>query len=143
MKWKKRLTTYAIVIAVAAAIMLGVVSLERGHGEGGEALLIRALSDGCFTVAVLYIGCGVLMLIQEAGNFYGIQFLLHTLVWTFSPRKGRLEERKTYYVYCQERKEHQAAEGKSPVKPAMLLTGAVCLALSLLLAMLCLQNASP
>ena len=82
------------------------------------------------------IGYGVLMLIQEAGNFYGIQFLFHTLVWTFSPRRSRMEERKSYYVYCQERKESQAAEGKSPVKSTMLLTGIVCLGLSLLYAML-------
>ena len=46
------------------------------------------------------------------------------------------EERKTYYIYCQEKKERQAAEGKSPIKSAMLLVGLICLLLSAVFAAL-------
>ena len=124
--------TLAVLTAVAAAMVLAVLSLEGGSCEDGAAPAMKSLSNGCFFVSVLYIGCSVLMYIQEAGNFYGIQFLFHTMAHLFSPRKIRAAERKTYYTYCLEKKEHQAAEGKSPVKPAMLLVGIVCLALSLL-----------
>ena len=37
-----------------------------GHGNLGQ----RSLSDGFFTVSVLFIGCSILMFIQDAGNFY-------------------------------------------------------------------------
>lgn len=124
--------TLAVLTAVAAAMVLAVLSLEGGSLEDGAAPAMKSLSNGCFFVSVLYIGCSVLMYIQEAGNFYGIQFLFYTMAHLFSPRKSRAAERKTYYTYCLEKKERQAAEGKSPVKPAMLLVGIVCLALSLL-----------
>ncbi len=132
MNWKKRLITYAALAAVALVVVLLIVGL--GSGDGTAARLMSA-SDGCFTVAVLYIGCSVLMVVQEAGNFYGIQFLFHTLAQQFSPRKSG-EARKSYYLYCQEKKERQAAEGKSPLKSAMFLVGLICLLFSLGLAAL-------
>ena len=124
--------TLAVLTAVAAAMVLAVLSLEGGSLEDGAAPAMKFLSNGCFFVSVLYIGCSMLMFIQEAGNFYGIQFLFYTMAHLFSPRKSRAAERKTYYTYCLEKKERQVAEGKSPVKPAMLLMGIVCLALSLM-----------
>lgn len=129
MKWKKRLLTYAVLLAIAVAIVLIVVGFEAGQEDGTAGHLMHA-SDGCFAVAVLYIGCSVLVFVQEAGNFYGIQFLLHTMVRLFSPRERSREERKNYYLYCQEKKERQAVEGKLPVKSALLLVGLVCLLLS-------------
>ena len=72
---KRNLMTYGVLLAVAAAIVLVVVSFELGTRETGTAIILQALSDGFFTVSVLFIGCSVLMLIQEAGNFYGIQYL--------------------------------------------------------------------
>lgn len=128
MNWRKKLITYGILLALAAAIVLVVFGFELGGRESGMAAAMRYLSDGCFTVSVLYIGCSVLVFIQEAGNFYGIQFLFHTLIQRFSP--GKEGEKKTYFAYCQEKKERQAVEGRSPVKSAMLLVGLIFLALS-------------
>lgn len=136
MRWKRNLITFAILLAAAAAIVLATAALDPGHAAEGTAHTMMRLSNGCFIVSVLYIGCSVLMYIQEAGNFYGIQFLFHTLVKLFSPRKRRAADRKTYYAYCLEKKEQQAAEGKSPIKPAMLLMGIMGLALSLIFMML-------
>ena len=130
MNWKRKLIPYAVLLALAAAIVLAVVCFELSSQEGGTALTMKCVSDGCFTVSVLYIGCSVLVFIQEAGNFYGIQFLFYTLVHMFSLRTDREDDKKTYYVYCQEKKERHAAEGRSPVKSAMLLVGLGCLALS-------------
>ena len=96
--------TLAVLTAVAAAMVLAVLSLEGGSREDGTAAVMKSLSNGCFFVCVLYIGCGVLMYIQEAGNFYGIQFLFYTMAHLFSPRKSRAAERKTYYTYCLEKK---------------------------------------
>lgn len=131
MNLKRNLITYGVLAAVAAAVVLAVAGFELSSRESGTVSAMRYLSDGFFTVSVLYIGCSILVFIQEAGNFYGIQFLFYTLVRLFSFRKDRMEEKKNYFVYCQEKKERQAAEGKSPVKSAMFLTGLVCLALSL------------
>lgn len=131
MNRKKKFITYGVLLVLAAAIVLMVVSFELSSWEPGTVTITKCLSDGFFTVAVLYIGCGVLVLIQEAGNFYGIQFLFHTLVRLFSFRKDREDDRKTYFAYCQDKKERQAAEGKSPVKSALIAMGLVCLVLSL------------
>lgn len=136
MNWKKRLITYAALSAVAVVAVLIALSLGTDPGTAGSAARLMNASNGCFAVAVLYIGCSVLVFIQEAGNFYGIQFLFHTMAQRFSLRKNSREERKTYYIYCQEKKERQAAEGKSPIKSAMLLVGLVCLLLSAVFAAL-------
>lgn len=131
MNWKRNLITYAVLAAVAAAVVLAVAGFELSSRESGTVSAMGYLSDGFFTVSVLYIGCSILVFIQEAGNFYGIQFLFYTLVRLFSFRKDRMDEKKNYFVYCQEKKERQAAEGKSVLKSAMFLTGLVCLVLSL------------
>ena len=130
MNRKKKFITYGVLLVLAAAIVLTVVSFELSSWEPGTVTMTKCLSDGFFTVAVLYIGCGVLVMIQEAGNFYGIQFLFHTLVRLFSFRKDREDDRKTYFAYCQDKMERQAAEGKSPVKSALIAMGLVCLVLS-------------
>lgn len=129
MNRKKKLFTYGILLALAAAIVLVVLGFELGSRGRGRAECLGYLSDGCFTVSVLYIGCSSLLFIQEAGNFYGIQFLFYTLTRRFSP--GKEDEKKTYFAYCQEKRERQAAEGRPPVKSAMLLVGLIFLALSL------------
>ena len=129
MNRKKKLLTYGILLTLAAVIVLVGFSFELGSRGRGRTECLGYLSDGCFTVSVLYIGCSVLMFIQEAGNFYGIQFLFHTIIRRFSP--GKEDEKKTYFDYCRERQERRAAEGKSPVKSAMLLVGLTFLVLSL------------
>ncbi len=132
MNGKKVLITYLVLLVIAAAILFAVISLETGNHGNGTASLMQYLSDGFFTVAVLYIGCSVLMFIEEAGNFYGLQYLWHTVVRLFSPSKRHLEEKKDYFTYCQEKKERRAEEGKTPLKSAMLFVGLGCLALSLI-----------
>ena len=132
---KRKFITYGVLLAIAAAIVLMVVGFEVSTREPGTALILQSLSDGFFTVSVLFIGCSILLFIQDAGNFYGIQYLFYTMVRLFSFRKDSLEDKKTYYVYCQEKKERQAVEGKSPVKSAMFLLGLASLALSVFFVM--------
>lgn len=136
MKRKKHLITYLVLLAVMAAIVAATIFFElESHGTGTAAVVLY-FSDGFFICAVLYIGCSALMFIQEAGNFYGIQYLFYTLVRLFSFRKDSLDEKKDYFTYCQDKKERQAAEGKSPLKAAMLFVGLGCLALAVLCAVL-------
>ena len=68
----------------------------------------------------------------KAGNFYGLQYLWHTVVRLFSPSKRHLEEKKDYFTYCQEKKERRAEESKTHLRSAMLFVGLDCLALSLI-----------
>ena len=114
MNRKKTLITWAILLAVEAAIVLLVAGFELSSRGGGTAPLMQSLSDGFFAASVLVIGCGLLVCIQEAGNFYGIQFLFYTLTHLFIPRRENGQQRKTYFDYCMEKKEQRAAEGKSP-----------------------------
>lgn len=128
---KKHLITYLVLLAIIAAIVAATVLFELDSHGRGTTQTMQYLSDGFFTSAVMYIGCSILMAIQEAGNFYGIQYLFYTLFRLFSYNKQRYEEKKDYFTYCYEKVERQKAEGKSPLKLAMLLEGLGCLALSI------------
>lgn len=131
---KRRWPAYLIATALAVVIALLCVSMELENGEADAAMRVFFFSDGFFLSAVLYMGCGLLTFISEAGNFYGLQFLGYTLVRVFSPRKERFEDRKDYFTYCTEKKAKQAEKGKSSVKWVMLHVGLVCLAASVLCA---------
>lgn len=139
MNRKKVLLTYLVLLGILALILLAVISLETENHGSGTASVMQYLSDGFFTAAVLYIGCSVLMFIEEAGNFYGLQYLWHTVVRLFSPSKRHLEEKKDYFTYCQEKKERRAEEGKTPLKSAMLFVGLGCLALSIVFTLIFYQ----
>ena len=123
--------TYLVLAAIAGVIVLAAVSFERQTHGPGAAQVVQYLSDGFFTAAVLYVGCSLLMYIQEAGNFYGTQYLFYMLVRLFSSREKRYAQKKDYYTYCTEKKARLEAEGPSPIKKAMLLEGLVCFALAL------------
>ena len=129
---KRRWPAYLIATALAVVIALLCVSMELENGEADAAMRVSFFSDGFFLSAVMYMGCGLLTFIAEAGNFYGLQFLGYTLVRVFSPRKERFEDRKDYFTYCTEKKAKQAEKGKSSVKWVMLHVGLVCLAASVL-----------
>ena len=131
---KRRWPAYLIATALAVVIALLCVSMELENGEADAAMRVSFFSDGFFLSAVMYMGCGLLTFIAEAGNFYGLQFLGYTLVRVFSPRKERFEDRKDYFTYCTEKKAKQAETGKSSVKWVMLHVGLVCLAASVLCA---------
>ena len=130
---KRRWPAYLIATALAVVIALLCVSMELENGEADAAMRVSFFSDGFFLSAVLYMGCGLLTFISEAGNFYGLQFLGYTLVRVFSPRKERFEDRKDYFTYCLEKKAKQAEKGKSSVKWVMLNVGLGCLTLSVIL----------
>ncbi|MGN0746771.1 MAG: hypothetical protein ACI4ML_08860 [Aristaeellaceae bacterium] len=132
---KRRALAYLIATALAVVIALLCVSMELDSGEAGMALTVSYFSDGFFLSAVMYMGCGLLTFIAEAGNFYGLQFLGYTLVRVFSPRKERFEDRKDYFTYCTEKKAKQAEKGKSSIKWVMLHVGLGCLALSAIFAL--------
>ena len=131
---KRRALAYLIATALAVVIALLCVSMDLENGEADAAMRVSFFSDGFFLSAVMYMGCGLLTFIAEAGNFYGLQFLGYTLVRVFSPRKERFEDRKDYFTYCTEKKAKQAEKGKSSVKWVMLHVGLVCLAASVLCA---------
>ena len=131
---KRRWPAYLIATALAVVIALLCVSMELENGEADAAMRVSFFSDGFFLSAVMYMGCGLLTFIAEAGNFYGLQFLGYTLVRVFSPRKERFEDRKDYFTYCTEKKAKQAEKGKSSMKWVMLHVGLVCLAASVLCA---------
>ena len=131
---KRRVLAYLIATALAVVIALLCVSMELENGEADAAMRVSFFSDGFFLSAVMYMGCGLLTFIAEAGNFYGLQFLGYTLVRVFSPRKERFKDRKDYFTYCTEKKAKQAEKGKSSVKWVMLHVGLVCLAASVLCA---------
>ena len=130
MNRKSKLISYLVLLGIAALIVGLTVSFEAPNLGGGNGALMRCLSDGFFTTAALFLGCGVLMMIQDAGNFYGVSYLFYTMVKLFSFGKGHYEEKKNYYTYCLEKRERRKAEGVSPLRPALLILGACALLLS-------------
>ena len=130
MKRKKNWLSYLIAIALALMSALLCVLLELEAGENSPAMLVQYISNGFFLSAVLFLGCGILTFIAEAGNFYGLQYLGYTLVRVFSPRKERFDDRKDYFTYCTEKQAKQTEKGKSSAKWIMLFVGLGCLVLS-------------
>lgn len=132
MKLNKVCVSYLIATAVAFAIALLAISFEISNYGSETVLLLQFFSDGFFTSAVLYIGCSVLMFIQEAGNFYGIQYLGHMVLWLFSFRKDRFESKKSYFDFCTEKQAKRKELGKVSLKWVLLFVGLGCLVLSLI-----------
>ncbi|MGM9626102.1 MAG: hypothetical protein ACI3XM_10410 [Eubacteriales bacterium] len=129
---KKSWLTYLIAAALALLVVWICISLEAENNGTGPGLRIKYLSDGFFLSAVMFLGCGILSYIADAGNFLGIQFLGYTLVCLFSFRKERFRERKSYFTYCMEKQKKQKEKGYSIVKRVMVHVGLGCLALSLI-----------
>lgn len=132
MRQRKTWITYLVAVAIAVAIALINVSFEVSTYGNEMLLLMHFFSDGFFTSAVLYIGCGVLLFISESGSFYGIQYLAYAMVYLFSFRKERFENRKDYFTYCTEKKAKQKEQGKSSLKWVFLFVGLGCLGLSVI-----------
>ena len=130
MTGKKRWLSYLIAAAAALGIAFLCISFEVEDKGTSPALWMQFLSDGFFLSAVLFLGCGALTFIAEAGNFYAIQFLGYTLVRLFSFRKERFDDRKDYFTYCTVKQAKQKEKGKSAAKWIMLHVGLVCLVLS-------------
>lgn len=135
MKQKKLWINYLIAVAAAAAIALITVYFEADNYGNEPSLLMSFFSDGFFTSAVLFIGSGLLIFISEAGNFYGIQYLGYAVVYLFSFRKERFENRKDYFTYCTEKKAKQKERGKSSGKWVFLFVGLGCMVLSVVFAL--------
>lgn len=91
---QKRWMSYSIAAVAAIVIAFLTIYFESSTYGTDGVLLIQFCSDGFFTSAVLFLGCGILMVIEEAGNFYGIRYLGYTVVYLFSFRKERFETEK-------------------------------------------------
>lgn len=136
MKAKNRWITFLLLVAIAVVIALVVIHFEISTYGKETVLLVHFMSDGFFAAAVLYLSCGILTFISEAGNFYGIQYLGYTLVYLFSFKKS-YEEKKDYFSYCIEKKEKQ--KKNTFVKWVFILIGLVCLSVSAISAVLYYQ----
>ena len=118
--------------ALGAFLVAGLfTAYELSNYDYSTQVLMHALADGFFTAAVLYLGFGLLMLISEAGGFYGISYLMYNLVSTFSPRKKDFGKRKKdYFTYCLE-KEEKKKEGRGIKHFRGILIGVLMFALSM------------
>lgn len=141
MKSKKRWFTYLGAALLALLIAFFTIYFEIDTYGTGSALLVQFISDGFFTSAMLFLGCGGLALISETGNFYGIQYLGYTLVHLFSFRKERFDNRKDYFTYCTEKEAKQKEKGKNSLKWALLYVGIGCLIISVVCAVIFYQMA--
>lgn len=137
MKGKKRLLAYLLASLLAVGIAAIGISFEMEAGVTGQAQRMQYFSNGFFLSAVLYLGCGLLTFIADAGNFYGIQYLGYTMLRFFSFRKERFEDRKDYFTYCTEKKAKLKEKGHVSSKWILLHVGLVCLALAAIFAVLC------
>lgn len=126
----KRWMPYLIAAVTAIVIAILTIYFESSTYGMSGVLLVQFCSDGFFTSAVLFLGSGILMAIEEAGNFYGIRYLGYTVVYLFSFRKERFENRKDYFTYCLERQEKQKEQGKASSKRVLLMIGCCCLIVS-------------
>ena len=122
------------VVSAAFAVVIGVLFTlyELSSYEYSTRVLVHALADGFFAAAVLYLGFGLLMLIADAGNFYGLQYLAYSLAYTFSFRKSDFDKRKKdYYTFRLEKDEKRREGRRGFTRFRGILIGSICLAVSL------------
>ena len=139
MKNRKRWIRYLIAVAIALVITFITIQFEISGFGREKVSLMQFFSDGFFTTAVLYLGCGALIFISEAGNFYGIQYLGYTMVNLFSLRKERFRNRKDYFTYCTEKKAKQKEQEHTSLKWVLLFVGLTCLIISMIFAVVFYQ----
>lgn len=137
---QKRWISYLAAAVTAIVIALITIYFESSTYGTDGVLLIQFCSDGFFTSAVMFLGCGILMAIEETGNFYGIRYLGYTVVYLFSFRKERFENRKDYFTYCLEKKAKQKDKDRPGTKRVLLSIGGVCLIVSVVCAALSMKN---
>jgi hypothetical protein len=117
---------------LALALAVAVIVYESALMEQTQRTILHRISDGFFVSGILFVGFGLLILIANAGGFDAFAFLFSNLRTVFSPRKNALSGRMTYMDF----RLKKAAEREEKGRPASCVpvTGAVCVAISVLLA---------
>lgn len=120
---KQYLTTVIAGLAIAAV----VISFQLGQFGTSMRGIARSVSDGCFVAGCALAGLGLMTLIANAGNFYGLSYLMKRLVSQFRFREQDAKMKMTYYEYVQSQEQKE----KKSVK-FILIVGVVYLAIALI-----------
>ncbi len=110
----------ALILTVALAYWFGAFSADN------ISLAFAALSNACFTTAVLYIGFGALIWISKTGIFDIFGFGFKSLKYLFTPMKKDPAE-GGYYEYVMEKREKRK---NKPVPYYVLIIGLIAFALA-------------
>ena len=119
---KKQIKTYAITLAVAVAIMIGVSALRGAFTTAfSPKEAIRCACDAFFVTGILYLCVGGIIWASKMGTFdgFGYSFSLWKQRYTNNKRDWRNEE--SFYDY----KERKAEKKKGRQVNHVLIVGAV------------------
>lgn len=127
---RNKLIGYAVCIAFALAIALGVAMYQGFDLAAGIGMNCRHLSDGFFVAGVLFTGLGLLTWVSTTGFFDMFSFAIKRAAEMLMPWV-RLKDRPNFYEYKMEKE----AKRKKPLTTilftgvGLILASLVCLLL--------------
>lgn len=129
LEFLKKISDWIIAIVIAVIMTAVVYFYQIGNYGFSRVNLVRYLGDGFFVTGILYLCFGTMVWISNIGGFNGLKYLSYTIMMLFSPGNSRLQERKSYYEFLEEK----AKNGKKSSNKALFVTGGICLLAAIIL----------
>ena len=124
--WLKYLITIAIGLVFAGSLCLtnGLVT------ETDPVKVYKVLADAFTVPGVLLVCVGCLQFCVSHGAFYGIQYVIHSLLVNHNWSRTRFKDKETYTEYVESKKEK--AGDKATVSPYLFFVGLLFIAISII-----------
>ncbi|MBR2337235.1 MAG: DUF3899 domain-containing protein [Clostridia bacterium] len=130
-KLKKLIIRYSICIAVAAAMVLGVLFIRDFFSQTKIDQKFRFLSDGFFITGLLLILFSALLFVSDQGAFDGIGWALKSALRVIFPMVG-VTKPETYKEYRERKHSKSRVKGYSCV----FFTGLACILINIIFVIL-------
>ncbi len=125
-KLKQILIRYAVCVAIATAIVFGVLAINNVFSQTELSQIYKILCDAFFVSGILFILFGALFFLSDEGAFDGIGWALKSALRAIFPFVGT-KEAETYKSY----RDRKHSKGKTKGYSCIFFTGLVYLAISI------------
>ena len=124
--FKQILIRYAICLAVATAIVFGVLVISNYWGQTQLSQKYRYLSNGFSVAGILFISFATLFFLSDEGSFVGVGWAMKSALRVILPFMGT-KDAETYKSYHDRKTSRNRAKGYFCV----FLTGTIYLAVGI------------
>lgn len=114
---KRKLREYLVTILIGIGIAVIVLIYELGMLEHSTSNVIRMVCDASFVAGVALIGAGLMTMIANAGQFYGLRYLTKVLAAKIKHNEADEILADGYYGYI------KAKAGEKKEVKFILITG--------------------
>ena len=112
---KKILTKYTVIIAIAAAIAVFIMSVKGINTVESTIDTYKILTDAFTVPGVLFMMIAALMWASKDGFFDGLGFSASRIGNAFLPLVGAVSQHENYYEYKQRKIKNRGEKGFLPI----------------------------